>query len=108
MYTGVSQSMSTKRVNFRIPEELLEKADAAAEVTHRNRTELVVAALQTYLDEIEDEEEYKASLVERYLDDDMEYELLEAVLGRQDAAAVRTSKALLEDGETFADDLAEL
>jgi metal-responsive CopG/Arc/MetJ family transcriptional regulator len=43
--------MGTTRVNFRIPEELVEKADVAAKVTHRNRTEIVTEALRECLDE---------------------------------------------------------
>ncbi len=38
--------MSTKRVNFRLPEEVVEQADVAAEVTHKHRTEIIVEALR--------------------------------------------------------------
>lgn len=37
--------MGTTRVNFRLPDDLLDKADVAAEITHKNRTELVKEAL---------------------------------------------------------------
>lgn len=100
--------MSTKRVNFRIPEELIEKADVAAEITHKNRTELVTEALRTYLSEIEDEESFKQDLVTRYLDGQIEYETLEVFLGRQDAEAVRSSRQILDEGEEMADRMADL
>lgn len=100
--------MGTKRVNFRIPEELIEKADVAAQITHKNRTEIVTEALREYLDEIEDMEAFKEELVERYLDDDISYDVLKEFVGRQDAEAVRASKTLLDQGEDIADDLAEL
>lgn len=50
MYVG------TKRMNFRLPEVLVRQADIAAEVTHKNRTGLLVEALREYLREIESEE----------------------------------------------------
>ena len=99
--------MSTTRVNFRIPEELIEKADVAAKLTHRNRTEIVTDALRSYLADIEDEDAFKQELVERYLDGEISYDVLKAFLGRQDAEAVRSSKTLLDDGEGLADDMAE-
>lgn len=100
--------MGTTRVNFRLPEELVEKADVAAEISHRNRTEIVTEALRHYLDEMESEEAFKERLVDRYLDDELGYEVLVAFLGRQDAEAVRTSKTILDEGEKLADDLADL
>lgn len=100
--------MGTTRVNFRIPEELIEKADVAAKITHKNRTEIVTEALREYLDEIEDAEAFKEELIERYLADDISYEVLKTFVGRQDAEAVRASKTLLDQGEDIADDLAEL
>ncbi len=101
-------NMGTTRVNFRLPEELVEKADVAAEVTHRNRTEILKEALQAYFEEVEDNEKFKEAVVELYLDDRIEFETLRAFIGRQDAEAVRTSKTILDQGEELADDLANL
>ncbi|WP_340099893.1 ribbon-helix-helix protein, CopG family [Salinibaculum salinum] len=100
--------MGTKRVNFRLPEELVEKADLAAEVTHRDRTDIVTAALREYLDEVEGDDSFREAVVELYLDDQIGFEELTAVLGRQDAESVRASKSLLDRGEEIADGLAEL
>ncbi|MEF8787192.1 MAG: ribbon-helix-helix protein, CopG family [Haloarculaceae archaeon] len=100
--------MGTKRVNFRLPEELVEKADLAAAVTHRDRTDIVTAALREYLDEVEDDDSFREAVVELYLDDKIGFEELTAVLGRQDAESVRASKSLLDRGEEIADGLAEL
>lgn len=100
--------MGTTRVNFRIPDELIEKADVAAEITHKNRTEIVTEALREYLDEIEDTEAFKEELIERYLAEDISYEVLKTFVGRQDAEAIRASKTLLDQGDDIADDLAEL
>lgn len=100
--------MSTSRVNFRIPEELIEKADVAAQITHKNRTEIVTEALRNYLEDIEDNEAFKEDIVELYLDEQIGFETLQEFIGRQDAESVRASKTLLDQGDELADSLAEL
>jgi metal-responsive CopG/Arc/MetJ family transcriptional regulator len=100
--------MGTTRVNFRLPESLIEKADVAAEVNEKNRTEIVTEALQEYLNEAEDDEKFKEAVVELYLDDQIGFEVLKQFIGRQDAESVRASKTILEQGEDLADELAEL
>lgn len=100
--------MSTTRVNFRIPDELIEKADVAAKITHRNRTELVTDALREYLDGVEDEAAFREELVELYLEDEIGYDVLKAFVGRQDAESVQASKTILDRGDDIAGDLAEL
>lgn len=98
----------TEKVNFRLPDELVEKADIAAEISHKNRTEIVKEALQDYLQEVENDEQFKQAVVELYLDDQIEFELLKEFIGRQNAESVRASKTLLEQGEELADELAQL
>ncbi|SIR89637.1 hypothetical protein SAMN05421858_4436 [Haladaptatus litoreus] len=100
--------MSTRKVNFRLPEELVTHADIAAEVTHKNRTELLIEALREYLKEIESEESFQQAVVELYLADELDFETLRDIIGRQDAEAVRTSKQLLDEGDDLADKLADL
>jgi metal-responsive CopG/Arc/MetJ family transcriptional regulator len=100
--------MGTKRVNFRLPEELIAQADVAAEVTHKNRTEILIEALRQYLEEKESDESFREAVVELYLDNQIEFERLTEVIGRQDAESVRASKQVLDRGEELADDLAEL
>jgi metal-responsive CopG/Arc/MetJ family transcriptional regulator len=95
--------MGTTRVNFRLPDKLLEKADIAAEITHKNRTELIKEALQEYLDEVEDDAEFKEAVVNLYLDDKISFEILKAFIGRQDAEAVQASKTILDQGDDLAD-----
>ena len=96
----------TRKVNVRLPDELVEKADVAAEVSHKNRTEIIKEALRQYLQQVEDDEKFNEAVVELYLDDDIEFETLKGVVGRQDAESVRASKSLLEQGEDLADELA--
>ncbi|CQR53056.1 hypothetical protein BN996_03436 [Haloferax massiliensis] len=100
--------MGTKRVNFRLPEELVTRADIAAEVTHKNRTEILIEALRQYLEEKESDESFREAVVELYLDNHIEFEKLVEIIGRQDAEAVRASKEVLDRGEELADKLADL
>ena len=99
--------MGTSKVNFRLPTSLIEKADVAAEITHKNRTELITEALREYLKEIEDEA-FKEAVVELYLDDQIGFDVLKEFIGRQDAESVRASKTLLDHGDELAGDLADL
>ena len=98
----------TTKVNFRLPDELIEKADVAAEVTHKNRTDIIVEALQEYLEEVEDDEKFREAVVELYLDGEIGFEALKEFVGRQDAESIKASKNLLEQGDELADELAEL
>lgn len=100
--------MGTKRVNFRLSEELIEKADVAAKVGDKNRTDIVVEALREYLDEMEDTEGFQEAVIDLYLDDEIGFDVLKEFIGRQDAEAVRASKSILTRGEAIADELAEL
>ena len=107
LYIQRLYNMSTKRVNFRLPEELVTQADVAAEVTSKNRTEILVEALRQYLEEKGSKESFREAVVELYLDDRLEFEKLAEIIGRQDAEAVRSSKRVLDRGEELADELAE-
>jgi predicted DNA-binding protein len=100
--------MGNKKVNFRLPDELIEKADVATEVTHKNRTEIVKEALREYLEEIEDDEKFKEQVVELYLDEEISFDTLKEFIGRQDAESVRASKNLLDRGEEMAGEIVEL
>lgn len=98
----------TERVNFRLPEKLLDKADIAAKISHKNRTEIIKEALQEFLQDVEDNEEFKEDVVELYLEDEITFEVLKEFIGRQDAESVKASKNLLEQGEDLSDELAQL
>jgi metal-responsive CopG/Arc/MetJ family transcriptional regulator len=100
--------MGSTKVNFRLPDELIEKADVAAEVSKKNRTDIIKEALQEYLEEVEGDEKFKEAVVELYLDDQIGFEVLKEFIGRQDAESVRASKTILDQGEDLADELAEL
>lgn len=100
--------MGTTRVNFRLPDDLVQKADVAAAVTHKDRTEIVTEALQEYLDDVEDDETFREAVVELYLDGEIGFDTLKEFVGRQDAESIRASKQLLDQGDDLAGELAEL
>lgn len=98
----------SKKVNFRLPDDLVKRADVAAEVTHKNRTEIIKEAVREYLQDVEAKGEFKEAVVDLYLEGEIEFDTLKAFIGRQDAESVRASKTLLEQGDELADELAEL
>lgn len=108
MYRREELIMGTTRVNFRLPENLIEKADVAAEITHKNRTDILKEALQEYLEEVEDNEKFKEAVIELYLNDQISFEVLKEFIGIQDAEAVKASKTILDQGDKLAQELADL
>lgn len=100
--------MDTRKVNFRLPKELIRKADTIAQLQHKTRTDIIKEALQQYLQEAAEQEELKQTVVELYLDEEISFETLSRIIGYRDAEAVRTSKKILEEGDKLADDLASL
>ncbi|WP_042664617.1 ribbon-helix-helix domain-containing protein [Haloferax sp. ATB1] len=99
--------MTKKRVTIELPEALVARADVAAEVTHTNRTEILIEALRQYLEQKASDEQFREAVVERYLDGQIQFEKLAEIIGRQDAEAVRASKEVLDRGEALADKFTE-
>lgn len=100
--------MSGKRVNFELPEGLITRADIAADVARKSRTEVLIEALREYLERKKSEESFRESAVELYLNGELEVENLAEIIGRQDAEAVRSSKNNLDRGDETSDELADL
>ena len=100
--------MGSTRVDFRLPEPLIERADIVAEIGKTNRTEIGKEALHSYLEEIQSDEMFKKAVVERYLDGQIEFEMLKEFVGKRDAESIRASKTLLDQGEELTDDFANL
>jgi len=100
--------MTTKKVNLRLPDEMVEKADAVAEISHGSRTDILKQALQEYFKQVENDEKFKQEIVELYLEEEIGFEVLKEFIGRQDAEAVKTSRSILENGDEMARDLANL
>lgn len=100
--------MTGKRVELWLPTELARKADVAARIAGVSRADLVGDAVRAYVADIQAQDEFKEQGIVMYLDGVIEYDELEAVLGRADANAVQASEKMLDRSSDIADDLAEL
>jgi predicted transcriptional regulator len=104
MYTRMS---SSKRVQFRAPEQLIEQADILATAADRDRTDVIIEALRAYLRESSENDDVKRDIANAYYDGVIEYEEMKAVLGPKEAENLRLLKNQLEDDE-LAEDVANL
>lgn len=100
--------MVSEKVNFRLPEDMLQKADTVAEVSRQTRTDIVKEALKQYLESFEDDEKFRQEIIDLYLENEIGFEVLKEFIGRQDAESVRASKEILEQGDKMAEELADL
>lgn len=91
--------MSKMKVSLRLPKDLVERANVAAEITQKSRGEVVAEALRDHLAELEDEEAFKKDVFDRYLDGRISLRTLNRFLDSKDAESVRISKALFDQGQ---------
>lgn len=91
--------MSKMKVSFRIPKDLVQKANTAAKVIDKSRGEIVTDALREHLAELEDEETLKEGVFDLYLDGQISIETLNQFLDRGGAESDRISKSLLDQGQ---------
>lgn len=59
--------MAKRNISATVDEELLDRLDAAAKQTERNRSWIISAAIETYLEELEDLQIARARLDEERL-----------------------------------------
>lgn len=107
IYIRMSSENKSKRVNFRLPKDLIDIADVTAKVEHKNRTQVVKEALNEHIQKTMDED-FKQKVIDLYLEDELEYEVLREVLGSEDAEAVKSSKEILNQSDEMAEELSEL
>jgi hypothetical protein len=77
------------RVDFNAPTSLVERADSVVEVLDISRTRLLIDALEDELEELATDEEFRRRLTDAYYDGRIEYDTVEAVLGREEALRVK-------------------
>lgn len=95
-----------RRVQFRAPNRLIDRADALAAVLGKDRTDVLVTALREYLQEAAHDDALTQEIAAANYDDEITYEQLKALVGAEEAANLRVLKQQLE--EDFVDDIAEL
>lgn len=98
-----------KRVQFRAPDRLVDRADALATVLGEDRTDVLVTALREYLQEATHDDTLTQEIAAAYYDDEITHEQLRALVGAEEAANLRVLKRQLDEGfvDETADDLAE-
>lgn len=99
-------SADKKRVQFRAPDRLIERADTLAAVLGKDRTDVLVTALREYLQEATHDDAITQDIASTYYDDEISYDQLRALVGAEEAANLRVLKQQL--GEEFLDEVAEL
>lgn len=102
-------SSEKKRVQFRAPQQLVDRADALATVLDTDRTDLLVSALRDYLREAAHDDELVQEIAGSYYDDEITFDELTALVGHEEAANFRVLKQQLDEAflEAAADDLAD-
>jgi len=98
-------SKDKKRVQFRAPRGLVDRADALAEVLETDRTDVIISALREYLRDAAHDNELKQDFADAYYDDAISFEQLTDLVGHEEAANFRVLKRQLS--EDFLDEAAE-
>lgn len=99
-------SSDKKRVQFRAPDRLIERADVLANVLGEDRTDILVSALREYLQEATHDDAITQEIAAAYYDDVISYEQLKRLVGAEEAANLRVLKQQLDEG--YVADIAEL
>ena len=77
------------RVDFNAPKSLVERADSIVEILDISRTRLLIDALEDELEELANDEEFRRRLSDAYYDSRVEYDTVEAILGREEAMRLK-------------------
>jgi len=109
------------RVDFNAPESLVERADSVVEVLDISRTRLLIDALEDELETLANDEGFRRRLGDAYYEDRVDYDTVEAILGREEAmrmkllresmnrtpATPRTDDGLADDDTFYDGDIPE-
>lgn len=98
-------SADKKRVQFRAPSRLIDRADSLAAVFGSDRTDILIDALREYLRDAAHDDEIKQEIAGAYYDDEITFEQLKSLVGKEEAANFRVLNEQLDDDLT--EELAE-
>jgi hypothetical protein len=84
------------RVDFNAPKSLVERADSVAELLDISRTRLLIDALEDELEDLANDEQFRRRLSDAYYDDRVEYDTVEAILGREEAPRMKLLRTSLD------------
>lgn len=77
------------RVDFNAPKSLVERADSVIEILDISRTRLLIDALEDELEALANNEEFRRRLSDAYYDGRIDYDTVEAILGREEAMRMK-------------------
>ena len=97
-------SSEKRRVQFRAPDRLIDRADALAAVLGEDRTDILVTALREYLQDATHDDALVQEIADAYYEDQISNEQLKALVGAEQAANFRVLKQQLDS--TYVDDIA--
>ena len=86
-------SKEKTRVDFNAPTPLVEQVDGIADLLDISRTQLLIDALRDEIDDLASDEGFKRELTNAYYDGRIEFDLVESVLGTEEAMRLK----LLQD-----------
>jgi len=98
-------SSEKRRVQFRAPDRLIDRADALAAVLGEDRTDVLVTALREYLQEATHDDTLVQEIADAYYDDEITYDQLRSLVGAEEAANFRVLKQQLDDA--YVDEVAQ-
>lgn len=101
----MSPESEKKRVQFRAPSGLVDRADALAAVLETDRTDILISALREYLRDAAHSDEVKQEIADAFYEDEISFEELKDLVGHEEAANFRLLKEQLR--EEFIDEVAE-
>jgi predicted transcriptional regulator len=99
-------SSDKRRVQFRAPERLVDRADALAAVLGEDRTDILVTALREYLQDAAHDDALTQEIADAYYAGEISHEQLKALVGAEEAANLRVLKEQLD--EDFVEEVADL
>jgi hypothetical protein len=84
------------RVDFNASKSLVERADSVVEILDISRTRLLIDALEAELEALAADEGFRRRLSDAYYDDRVDYDTVEAILGREDAMRMKLLRASID------------
>ncbi|MFO7832841.1 MAG: hypothetical protein R6V31_01990 [Halohasta sp.] len=84
------------RVDFNAPTSLVERADTIADLRGVSRTQLLTEALQSEMDELATDTEFRRRLADAYYDEEVSFETVESVLGTEAAMRMKLLRESLD------------
>lgn len=83
------------RVDFNAPVQLVEQADSISALLGVSRTQLLIEALRDEIDDLAENKGFRRRLSEAFYSDQIEFETVESILGREEAMRMKLLRGSL-------------